>query len=68
MLVEVAPYWNVNIHTWNEFLSRKSVEVAPYWNVNKVTGKGQQYFINVEVAPYWNVNANNDVLDGIRTV
>ncbi len=34
VLVEVAPYWNVNEAKLNEIETNKEVEVAPYWNVN----------------------------------
>ena len=34
IIVEVAPYWNVNLQVRNLSDSVFSVEVAPYWNVN----------------------------------
>ena len=34
MLVEVAPYWNVNNGICLIIEAEVDVEVAPYWNVN----------------------------------
>ena len=39
MVVEVAPYWNVNKNDNNSLNSSLFVEVAPYWNVNAVVFK-----------------------------
>ena len=33
-MVEVAPYWNVNLLTFIKLIVFIIVEVAPYWNVN----------------------------------
>ena len=35
LLVEVAPYWNVNQARKRGLVGMLLVEVAPYWNVNK---------------------------------
>ena len=35
MVVEVAPYWNVNKGELKSIVFANGVEVAPYWNVNK---------------------------------
>ena len=34
IMVEVAPYWNVNATLINDLAKGDEVEVAPYWNVN----------------------------------
>ena len=34
LLVEVAPYWNVNKSVVKFKKGNVEVEVAPYWNVN----------------------------------
>ena len=34
MVVEVAPYWNVNLAEATALFRWNVVEVAPYWNVN----------------------------------
>ena len=34
ILVEVAPYWDVNEDIYRECRNLVEVEVAPYWNVN----------------------------------
>ena len=56
LLVEVAPYWNVNLVISIFSGQVLLVEVAPYWNVNATSGNIYHYKQWVEVAPYWNVN------------
>ena len=34
VIVEVAPYWNVNLQAIERKEKEEAVEVAPYWNVN----------------------------------
>ena len=36
-IVEVAPYWNVNLLAFGITVILLVVEVAPYWNVNPFT-------------------------------
>ena len=55
-IVEVAPYWNVNIVSPVNIKFILHVEVAPYWNVNIVSPNDFVADNDVEVAPYWNVN------------
>ena len=43
ILVEVAPYWNVNKLIVRMAKLYRCVEVAPYWNVN-ATSAGVQLF------------------------
>ena len=56
IIVEVAPYWNVNEAEINDYKYTYKVEVAPYWNVNRYVTAGLKQGKLVEVAPYWNVN------------
>ena len=60
IVVEVAPYWNVNLLSKAKVEGDISVEVAPYWNVNSGKKSKLVYQANVEVAPYWNVNIRKD--------
>ena len=59
ILVEVAPYWNVNLKTAADTAIESLVEVAPYWNVNTVLNLAAAGGMEVEVAPYWNVNTKS---------
>ena len=45
VIVEVAPYWNVNRIQDSRFHHCYTVEVAPYWNVN-IAGKVLEYYKN----------------------
>ena len=40
IIVEVAPYWNVNVVEDAISYVQENVEVAPYWNVNTVICSG----------------------------
>ena len=59
ILVEVAPYWNVNLKTAADTAIESLVEVAPYWNVNSEIITRLIPLGEVEVAPYWNVNTKS---------
>ena len=59
-MVEVAPYWNVNMLLLKHSFLFLLVEVAPYWNVNLEEQMKFKIPYIVEVAPYWNVNLGSD--------
>ena len=38
-MIEVEPYWNVNLIIWQRHPIYDGIEVEPYWNVNCISAK-----------------------------
>ena len=55
-MIDVKPYWNLNVITLVSFAINITIDVKPYWNLNMKDFDGDFIDDSIDVKPYWNLN------------
>ena len=55
-ILQIYPYWNVNLQGLIKLFLQCLLQIYPYWNVNKLSSVCVKYPALLQIYPYWNVN------------